>query len=593
MTDPSTWLAKVRQLEARGELLLAFDTALHGLEEHPGDLRLSHRAVLNLAKAGATANAEMEFERLGLENSDDADVAALKARIAKDHALDAVGEVRTTLLSHAADLYETLYRRNHDYYPGVNVASLRLLAGQNAAAEKVACEVLAICQTNSDTDIDDYYLPASEAEAALVLGDIATARRALERAAHAGNDLAARAATRRQLRMICKARDISDDVLEPLASPTVINYTGHMIAAAGAHGRFPADQEGVVAKQIAERLEKHRVGFGYGPLASGGDILFAEALLARDAELHIVLPFARDEFIEISVAPAGPQWVERFESCMQRAASITYATEDRYLGHDWVFAYGSFVAMGLAVLRARFLDADVVQMAVWDGIETTGMAGTGFDVRTWRNAGRALEVITPIPEVKSSVSNRSSAPVAGGQRELKAMLFGDVRGFSKLTEAQIPAFVSHLLGAIGEVLGRYGDRVLYRNTWGDGLFVVLNDAPVAAQCALELQAAMAMIDLEAYGLPDTLALRLGGHFGPVFETTDPVLHLTNYFGAHVSRTARIEPVTPPGEVYVTEQFAARLALEPNAYACDYVGQIPAAKSYGTMRMYHLHAPRNY
>lgn len=593
MTDPSTWLAQVRQLEARGELLLAFDTALHGLEEHPGNLRLSHRAVLNLAKAGATANAEMEFERLGLENSDDADVAALKARIAKDHALDATGEVRITLLTHAADLYERLYQRSHDYYPGVNVASLRLLAGQTTAAEKVAREVLAICQAKTGNDDDGYYLPASEAEAALVLGDIPTVRNALERAANAGSDLAARAATRRQLRMICKARDISDDVLDPLTSPTVINYTGHMIAAAGGHGRFPAAQEHSVATQIAERLEKHRVGFGYGPLASGGDILFAEALLARGAELHVVLPFARDEFIEISVAPAGPSWIERFESCMQRAASVTYATEDRYLGHDWVFAYGSFVAMGLAVLRARFLDADVLQMAIWDGIETTGMAGTGFDVRTWRNAGRALEIITPVPETKTSASNKPAAPIVGGQRELKAMLFGDVRGFSKLTESQIPAFVSHLLGAIGEVLARYGDRVLYRNTWGDGLFVVLNDAPVAAQCALELQAAMAMIDLEAYGLPETLALRLGGHFGPVFETTDPVLHLTNYFGAHVSRTARIEPVTPPGEVYVTEQFAARLALEPNAYACDYVGQIPAAKSYGTMRMYHLHAPRNY
>jgi len=593
VTDSATWLAQVRQLEARGELLLAFDTALHGLEEHPGDLRLSHRAVLNLAKAGATANAEMEFERLGLEQSDDADVAALKARIAKDHALDATGEVRTTLLSHAADLYEALYRRSHDYYPGVNVASLRLLAGQITAAENIAREVLKICQTNTRTESDDYYLPASQAEAALVLGDIPTARHALERAANAGSDLAARAATRRQLRMICNARDISDDVLDPLASPTVINYTGHMIAAVGAKGRFPAAQEYSVVKQITERLEKHRVGFGYGPLACGGDILFAEALLARGAELHVVLPFARDEFIEISVAPAGPDWVARFESCMQRAASVTYATEDSYLGHDWVFAYGSFVAMGLAVLRARFLDADVVQMAVWDGIETTGMAGTAFDVRTWRNAGRALEVITPFPEATSSVTNQPVAPLIGGQRELKAMLFGDVRGFSKLTESQIPAFVSHLLGAIGEVLARYGDRVLYRNTWGDGLFVVLNDAPVAAQCALELQAAMSMIDLEAYGLPDTLALRLGGHFGPVFETTDPVLHLTNYFGAHVSRTARIEPVTPPGEVYVTEQFAARLALEPNAYACDYVGQIPAAKSYGTMRMYHLHAPRNY
>jgi hypothetical protein len=26
---------------------------------------------------------------------------------------------------------------------------------------------------------------------------------------------------------------------------------------------------------------------------------------------------------------------------------------------------------------------------------------------------------------------------------------------------------------------------------------------------------------------------------------------------------------------------------PGGYACDYVGQVPAAKSYGTMRMYHL------
>lgn len=593
MTDPATWLAQVRQLEARGELLLAYDTALRGLEEHPGDLRLSHRAVLNLAKAGATATAELEFERLGLEKSDDTDVAALKARIAKDHALDESGEVRKTLLMHAADLYETLYRRSNDYYPGVNVASLRLLAGQTAAAENMAREVLAICQADTGIDDDDYYRPASEAEAALVLGNTATARTALERAAKAGHDLAARAATRRQLRMICAARGIGDDVLDPLASPTVITYCGHMISAPGLQGRFPASEEAAVAKQIAERLEKYRVGFGYGPLASGGDILFAEALLARGAELQVVLPFARDEFIEISVAPAGPQWVARFEACLARAASVTYATEDRYLGHDWVFAYGSFVAMGLAVLRARFLDADVLQMAVWDGIETEGMAGTGFDVRTWRNAGRALEVIAPAPAANAVASKTAVAPIAGGQRELKAMLFGDVRGFSKLTESQIPAFVTHILGAIGEVLARYGDRVLYRNTWGDGLFVVLSDAPVAARCALELQAAMAAIDFDACGLPDTLALRLGGHFGPVFETTDPVLHLTNYFGAHVSRTARIEPVTPPGEVYVTEQFAARLALEPNAYACDYVGQIPAAKSYGTMRMYHLHAPRGY
>ena len=149
-----------------------------------------------------------------------------------------------------------------------------------------------------------------------------------------------------------------------------------------------------------------------------------------------------------------------------------------------------------------------------------------------------------------------------------------------------------MLGALGGVLVQYGDRVLYRNTWGDGIFVVMSDALIAARCALQLQAALDALDLPACGLPDSLALRLGGHFGPVFETTDPVQLITNYFGAHVSRTARIEPVTPPGEVYVTEQFAARLALEPGGFACDYVGKVPAAKSYGTMRMYHLHAPRS-
>ena len=34
-----------------------------------------------------------------------------------------------------------------------------------------------------------------------------------------------------------------------------------------------------------------------------------------------------------------------------------------------------------------------------------------------------------------------------------------------------------------------------------------------------------------------------------------------------------------------------LTLEAGGYDVDYVGQIPAAKSYGTMRMYHLHGLR--
>lgn len=49
------------------------------------------------------------------------------------------------------------------------------------------------------------------------------------------------------------------------------------------------------------------------------------------------------------------------------------------------------------------------------------------------------------------------------------------------------------------------------------MYVVVSDAAAAGACALELQSAMRSVDLEADGLPPDLALRLGGHIGPVFH----------------------------------------------------------------------------
>ena len=116
----------------------------------------------------------------------------------------------------------------------------------------------------------------------------------------------------------------------------------------------------------------------------------------------------------------------------------------------------------------------------------------------------------------------------------------------------------------------------------------MSDAPSAARCALDLQDAMATVDLAASGLPDHLAFRLSAHIGPVFVMTDLVLHTPSFMGTHISRTARIEPVTPPGAVYVTEPFAAALELAGcRDLRCDYVGHMPAAKDYGRLRMYRL------
>src|SRR4051794_38585736 len=63
---------------------------------------------------------------------------------------------------------------------------------------------------------------------------------------------------------------------------------------------------------------------------------------------------------------------------------------------------------------------------------------------------------------------------------------------------------------------------------------------------------------------------------------DAIIGRTNYFGSHVSRAARIEPVTAPGCAFVSEQFAAALAVTPgHDFVCEYLGLQPLAKDYDT------------
>ncbi len=96
------------------------------------------------------------------------------------------------------------------------------------------------------------------------------------------------------------------------------------------------------------------------------------------------------------------------------------------------------------------------------------------------------------------------------------------------------------------------------------------------------------LDLEEAGLPLSLGLRIGAHVGPVFEGWDPVMKQPAFYGTEVTRTARIEPRTPEGEVYVTDAFAALLALDDDeTMSCQYVGHIPTAKNYGVFPMYVL------
>jgi tetratricopeptide (TPR) repeat protein len=348
--------------ERRGELLTAFDLAERGLAEHPDDLWLKHRAVLALARTGATEEAELRFIQYGLARVENEDVAALRARIAKDVALAGEGAERRTGAARAAELYGAIFERTRGYYPAINAATLWLVAGDAQRARELAAHVLDLLRAS---DEDSYYAAATAGEAYLLRGDEDAAREALERAVarHEG-DYSALATTRRQLRMICGLLGTDPQVLSVLAGPSVVHFCGHRIASEEGDGSFVAGLEAIVAARIAAEVARLGAGYAYGSLASGADILWAEALLANGSELHVVLPFAREEFIERSVADSGRGWVERFQRCLDAAVAVRYATDDAFLGDDVLFRYGSELAMGLALLRARYLDADVRQLTV-------------------------------------------------------------------------------------------------------------------------------------------------------------------------------------------------------------------------------------
>lgn len=96
----------------------------------------------------------------------------------------------------------------------------------------------------------------------------------------------------------------------------VFLFSGHMIDAPGrAAPRFPPEKEDVAAKAITDTLDE--LGAGPDDLslcggACGGDLLFAEACLARGLRLEVRIPFDIPAFLDKSVTFAGERWVARF-----------------------------------------------------------------------------------------------------------------------------------------------------------------------------------------------------------------------------------------------------------------------------------------
>ncbi|WP_417498159.1 tetratricopeptide repeat-containing protein [Maricaulis sp.] len=578
----------------QGDLARAYDLCLAAAARHPDDGWFKHRAVLCLVRSGALERAELDFRRFRLaEASHDEDSLALGARLRKSMALEARGDQVQTLARVAAGQYDRIFAQTGGHYPGINAATLYLLAGDRARSDALARQVLGSCRNAGPVDAEEaYYRLASQAEAHLLLGDAGAARLALQSAiaCDPGNTMA-HATTIRQLRMVVRLLQLEAYWLRDLEPPRPCHFAGHLFhCPVGSDGIAPAREAGL-ALTLAETFERERIGPAYGAIAAGADILVAEAAIARGNELHLVLPVPVNVFIDASVRPLGRKWVQRCEDCLSHAAAIHEVTTDRKLLSGEHIRFASEVAMGLTRMRASALATSPVQLLVAEDAASARRFGTLHDRNVWSEAG-LKQVVVPVSGLERYRAEASEGATSDPDFEqvLRAILFVDVCGSSTVADDLVPVFVKSIMRVLAQVCRQIEPAPLHANSWGDGLFLAFHGVDEAARAADRLRSAFSAIDLAALGLPDGLALRIGGHYGPVHEGEDPLRRVPTLFGGQVAIASRIERATVPGSIFVSAPFAAALAMTSGGeFRCEYVGQTAIDASMPEIGMYSLRA----
>jgi class 3 adenylate cyclase len=578
----------------QGDLARAYDLCLAASAEQPDDGWFKHRAVLCLVRSGALERAELDYRRFRLsEASHDEDSLALGARLRKSMALEASGDEIQRLALIAAEQYARIFAQTGGHYPGINAATLYLLAGDRRRSDALARKVLGSCRSlRPDGAEDAYYRLASQAEAHLLLGDVSAAHMALRSAIACDRDnYMAHATTIRQLRMVVRLQGLWAPWLADLEPPRPCHFAGHLFQSApGMDGIAPVRESGL-ALAIAEAFERENIGPAYGAIAAGADILVAEAAIARGSELHLVLPVPVNVFIDASVRPLGGKWVKRCEACLSSAAGIHEVTTDRKLLSGQHIRFASEVAMGLARMRASALATSPVQLLIADDVSRTDGYGTAHDRNVWCEAG-LRQVLVPASGMKryrgAGLAPADADPAF--QQVLRAMLFVDICGSSTIADDLVPVFVRSVMSVLARECESLDPAPLYANSWGDGLFLAFQRVDQAARAADRLRCAFSAIELEGLGLPGHLALRIGGHYGPVQEGEDPLRRVPTLFGGQVAIASRIERATVPGSIFVSAPFAAALAMASGgAYRCEYVGETEIDALMPDIGMYSLRA----
>lgn len=636
--DPSIIEKEIRLLISNGHMFKAHAIAQKAFEKYPDEIKIRQAYALILLKTGAIIDARkiiyplLNLEYVDYEDADSLNVIDIKAIRESNFLKNAEADILADLanifkeswnyskscqdLDIAKELYFASFSKNKDPASGMQAAWLFWLTGIDDIANSLSEEVLKLLPPLGLSKSFKELVILAEAQ--LLLNREDDACRLYEEAMKCvENGKYIDIVNERQHLNFLKSAGfkVPEKALEALIPPTIVVFTGYAIDHPSFKtSLFPQEAEEKVKLAIKEKLNEINARIGYSSASCGADLLFIEAMLERGGEVNIVLPFAISDFLEANVRHAGPRWEKRFEMALQNAKSVSLATEDRYLGHDMLYRFSNNVMHGAAVMRGNFLTSEPHLMAVWHSKSISSPGGPSDFIDRWSDISTLhlidLDEITTTGNIIEANNIKKIVPgymdfdpfiEKVPDRVIKSMMFSDLHGYSKLQDEHIPAFLD-FLNRLHEAIDKIGVPIESINTWGDAVFAVADEAKVIAEFGLKYCDIIEHLGRSYTCFPFPIRARISLHSGPVFIANDPFINKINFYGGHINRAARLEPVTTVGQVYATQQFVSVLHTEIsnedheskqmglkyyNRFATEYVGVISLAKSYGQQEVYHL------
>jgi tetratricopeptide (TPR) repeat protein len=514
--------------------------------------RVDQLLALSLSKSGSPEDALAQLDLTYRRNPNDPETAGILGGIYKELFKKHL-ESKYAILSR--DTYVKNFTATKSYYTGINAATMSAIAGRAIQGREIATTVIELIGDNTA----GFWELATLGEAYLLTKNRDRCVEYYVKARQlAANDWGKVISVHNQLWLLNHYVSVPKEVLRIFTPPEVVAFAGHMVDGPNRKTpRFPAAIEGKVKEAIKGAIRTLHASIGYCSLASGADILFAEAMTEEGGEVHVLMPFSKDDFINTSLLFAGEQWVTRFEELINRFP-VKFIATDGYGGNDDLFALLGKVIFGSAVLRSQMYHQEPFLLTVLSELDMKRMeGGTRDTIRMWpypqKHTNINPDTMYNPAEIALVVTNapRVELPIIA-DRPVLFMACIEIADLLPMEKERIEKMVSNFIEE-QQILSKF--------------FQVIDDAVVIA-----LDTEIALLDIVRSVWNSTAPfkpekpIRVGLHVAPIhmgFKNDDASIRFLKAIGKY----------TPKGSICSSTEFAAVLALHPRKFQLDYIGVI--------------------